>query len=126
MPAVIFLSIDLGGVLSMIHRNFRKYSGVARIVDRRAERQIDAPRLQLVGNVAGIGDGARQPIQLRHDKRVPFTHGGEGLVQTRAGPVAAGQPVVSIDPIRGDTEIFERLLLRRQVLPVSRAARVSG
>ena len=67
---------------------------------RRAERQIDAPRLQLVGNVPRIGDGARQPIQLRHDKRVPFAHGGEGLIQTGTGSVRTGQPVVGIDPIR--------------------------
>ena len=65
---------------------------------------------ELVGDVAGVGQRAGEPVELGDDERVAGAAGGERLAQ--AGPVAvgAGEAVVDVDAVRLDAE---RLQARR-------------
>ncbi len=70
-------------------------------------------------------DRPSQPVELGHDERVARADGGKGLVEPRPGPVRAGQPVIGVDALSGDAELFEGGLLGGQVLLVGRAAGVA-
>ena len=99
--------------------------GIARVVECPARGQSHALFLKLIGNGAGIRDGPCQPVESRNDQRVPFTHGGEGLVEAGAGAGRAGETVIGVDAILGDTELQEGLPLGGQILPVGGTAGVS-
>ena len=59
--------------------------GIARVVERPSEGQFHASFPKPVGDGAGIRDGPCQPVQFRHDQRVPLAHGGEGQHYRMAG-----------------------------------------
>ena len=99
--------------------------GIARVVERPAEGQFHAAFLKPIGDGAGIRDGPCQPVEFRHDQRVALAHGGEGLVEAGAGAGGAGEAVIGVDAILGDTQLQERLALGRRILPVGGTARVS-
>jgi hypothetical protein len=52
--------------------------------------------------------------------------GGQGLVQTGAVAVGAGEPVVEVDSIRGDAKAEQELALGGEVLFVGGAAGVAN
>ena len=54
---------------------------VARVVERPAEGQFHASFLKPIGDGARIRNGPGQPVEFRHDQRVAFAHGREGLVE---------------------------------------------
>ena len=59
-------------------------NGIARVV----EGQFHASFPKLIGDGVRIWDGPCQPVEFRHDQRVAFAQGGEGLVKAGAvGPV---------------------------------------
>ena len=76
--------------------------GIARVVERPAESQIHAVFPKLVSDGAGIRDGPGRTVEFRHDQRVAFAHGTEGLVEAGAGTGRAGEAVTSLDAILGD------------------------
>jgi hypothetical protein len=82
-----------------------------------AEVERDAAVGELGEDVAGVGQGAGEPVQLGHHELVAGTAGGHRLPQSGAGSVGAGQPVVDIDPVRSDAEPPQSLTLRGEVLP---------
>ena len=47
-----------------------------------------------------------------------MAHGGEGLVEAGSGAGGAGEAVVRVDAVLGDTQLQEDLALDVQVLPV--------
>ena len=76
-----------------------------------AQGELHPLGLQLIGDVAGIGNRPRQAVQLRHHQGVALAHCGHGLIQTGPGAVGAGQTLVHVDAIRCDAELGERLSL---------------
>ena len=54
-----------------------------------------------------------------------MAHGGEGLVEAGSGAGGAGEAVVRVDAVLGDTQLQEDLALDVQVLPVGGTAGVS-
>ena len=99
--------------------------GIARVVEGPSEGQFHASFPKLIGDGAGIWDGPCQPVEFRHDQRVAFAHGGEGLVEAGASAGRAGEAVIGVDAILGDAKLQERLALGGQILPVGGTARVS-
>ena len=75
---------------------------MARVVERPAESQFHAVFPKLVSDGAGIRDGPGRTVEFRHDQRVAFAHGTEGLVEAGAGTGRAGEAVTSLDAILGD------------------------
>ena len=65
-----------------------------------------------------VGDRPRQTVELGHHERVPGANGGEGLVEAGPGPVGAGQPVIGVNPVGGDAELFKGGFLGGEVLLV--------
>ena len=100
---------------------------IARVVERPAEGQFHVSFPKPIGDGARIWDGPCQPVEFRHDQRVAFAHGGEGLVEAGADVGRAGETVIGVDAILGDAqrqERQERLALGGQILPVGGTARV--
>jgi hypothetical protein len=77
---------------------------------------------ELFDDVAGVGQGAGETVELGDDQGVAGADGGQGLAQ--AGPVAggAGQSVVGVDPVLGYAEGGESVLLGGEVLFIGRDA----
>ena len=95
------------------------------VVERLSEDQFHASFPELLGDGAGIRDGPCQPVEFRHNQRVAFAHGGEGLVEAGAGAGRAGEAVIGVDAILGDAQFQELLALGGQILPVGGTALVS-
>ena len=98
---------------------------IARVVEGPAEGQFHVSFPKPIGDGARIWDGPCQPVEFRHDQRVAFAHGGEGLVEAGAGAGRAGEAVIGVDAILGDAQRQERQALGGQILPVGGTARVS-
>ena len=64
----------------------------------------------------------REAVKLRHDKHVACAHGGEGLGETGAVAVRAGQTVICVDAVFGDPKLCKGSTLRRQILTIGGAA----
>ena len=79
--------------------------GIGRVVERPAEGQFHAAFPEQVNDGAGIWDGPGQTVEFRHDQRVAFAHGGEGLVEAGSGAVRAGEAVIGVDAILGDAQL---------------------
>jgi len=82
-----------------------------------AQVQAHAASGELVDDVAGVGDGASEPVELGDHKGVAGPAGGEGLAQAGALAVGAGDAVVDVDPVGLHAEGGKGLALRGQVLP---------
>ena len=62
--------------------------GVIGVVGGWAQGQSHASLPKLIGDGAGIRDGAGQAVEFGHDRGIALSHGGQGLVE--AGPGAGG------------------------------------
>jgi len=91
--------------------------GLGRSAGRRPARPVGS-RGELVDDVAGVGDGAGEPVELGDHKGVAGPAGGEGLAQAGALAVGAGDAVVDVDPVGLHAEGGKGLALRGQVLPI--------
>ena len=98
---------------------------ISRVAERPTDGQFHASFPELVGDGARIRDGPCQPVEFRHDQRVAFAHGGEGLVEAGAGAGRAGEAAIGVDAVLGDAQLQERLALGGQILPDGGTARVS-
>lgn len=54
-------------------------------MDGRAERELHALRLQLLGDVAHVRNGAGQSVEFRHDHWVALVEGGKRRSSTWRG-----------------------------------------
>ena len=86
------------------------------VVQRAADVQPHSAAGELVDDVAGVGHGAGEPIELGDYQRVAAAAGSEGLAQAGSIAVGAGQPVVDIDAFRVNAERDKRVALRGEVL----------
>jgi bifunctional DNA-binding transcriptional regulator/antitoxin component of YhaV-PrlF toxin-antitoxin module len=68
---------------------------------------------------------ASEPIQLGDNQGVALASRGKRVVEPGTGTASAGQSVVEVDPILGDSELAQDLTLRSEVLLLGRAARVA-
>ena len=89
---------------------------IGRIIDGRTESELDAFGFELIGDGAGIGNRAGQPVEFGYDKCVTLTHSCNCLIQAGASTIGAGQAMVGVDAIRSDAEIFQRLFLGGEAL----------
>jgi hypothetical protein len=73
-------------------------------VNRAADVEPDATVGEFVDDVAGVGDGSGEAVELGDDQRVAFAAGGEGFSESGTFAVGAGQDVVDVDPRLVDSE----------------------
>ena len=66
--------------------------------------------------MAGVGDGAGEPVELGHDEGVAGADGGQGLVQAGAGAAGAGEALIEVDPVVRDAERGQGLALGGEIL----------
>jgi hypothetical protein len=96
--------------------NSSRPTGSVGVVHAAAELEADAAGGEFGDEVAGVGDGAGEPVELGHDEGVA----GPACARPSppAAPVArrAGQAVVDVDPVRGDAEGGETVPLSGEVL----------
>lgn len=95
--------------------------------DRRPARRVGAccPGGQIITNRAGVWDRAGEPAEFRHDQGVAGADRDKGLVEAGAFAGGAGQAVVEVDPVPGDTEFDQSLALGGEALAISGAAGVA-
>ena len=77
---------------------------VCRVVHRATDVETHAAGGEFVNDVACVGNGPGEAVELCHDERVAAAAGGERLAQSGSVSVRAGQAVVDIDPLRVDAE----------------------
>ena len=66
--------------------------------------------------MAGIGDGAGEPVELGHDEGIAGPDSGQGLVQSGSRAAGAGEVLVEVDPVVRDTERGQGLALGGEIL----------
>ncbi len=66
--------------------------------------------------MAGVGDGAGEPVELRYDEGVAGADGGQRLVQAGSRAAGAGEALVEVDPVVRDAERGQDLVLGGEVL----------
>ena len=81
-----------------------------------AEGELDAAGDEGIADVAGVGDGAGEPVKLGHDEGVAGPDGGQRLVRAGAGAADAGEALVEVDPVIRDAELGQGLPLGCEVL----------
>ncbi len=90
-----------------------------------AEVELDLALCELVGDRAGVGQRAREPVELGDDERVARAACGEGLVQAGALAVGAGEAVVDVDALGLHAERLEPVALGGEILLVGGDAGVA-
>jgi len=98
---------------------------IGRVMDLPAERERNTLGCKFVADRPGIGHGACEAIQLRHDQGVTVTNGCERLVEAGPFSVGSGESVVEVDPLGSDAECFKGVALSGEILFVDRAPCVS-
>jgi hypothetical protein len=94
-------------------------------VHRATEVELDVPAGELVGDRAGIGQRAGEPVELGDDELVAGATRRQGFAEARAGTGRAAQPVVDVDALGLDPEGLEAVALGGEVLGVGGDARVA-
>ena len=74
--------------------------------------------LRLIDDVPGLRDRSGSGGPAWDHQGVPLAHGGHGLIEAGRGADPAGQPLVRVDGVRCDAEVFQCLSSWRQVLAV--------
>jgi hypothetical protein len=74
---------------------------------------------------ARTSDGPGEPVEFGDDEGVARPDRGQGLVESGAVAVGAGEAVVEVDPCGVDAELQEGLVLGDEVLFVGGAAGVA-
>ena len=128
MPSRVRMRIEIGFELGEGGEDIEEHLShrIARVVECPAEGQFHVSFPKPIGDGARIRDGPCQPVEFRHDQRVAFAHGGEGLVEAGAGAGRAGEAAIGVDAILGDAQLQERQALGGQILPFGGTARVSN
>ena len=80
------------------HGEQQPADGVCGVVDKTALLQPYAAGGQGLDDVAGLGQGAREPVELDAHKNVAAATGRQRLAQARADAGGAGHAVVDVDP----------------------------
>lgn len=93
---------------------------------RRAQLQGHTAVGEVGDDVAGVGQGAGEAVELGDDQGVPAPARGEGFAQPRAGAVRPGEAVVDVDPLCFDAERGEGVALGGRVLLGGRDPRISN
>lgn len=78
-----------------------------------------------VAEVAGVGDGAGEPVELGHYQGVAGADGGQGLGEPGSFAVGAGESLVEVDAVVGDAEAGKDFALGGEVLSDGRASDVA-
>ena len=89
---------------------------VGRVVHGPADVELDTGGGEFVDDVAGVGEGAGEAVELGDDEGVAAAARGERFAQPGSVAVGAGQAVVDVDAFRVDAECGERVTLRSEVL----------
>jgi hypothetical protein len=82
--------------------NNNRPTRIGGIVHRAADVELDAATGEVFDDVAGVGQRAGQPVELGDDEGVPIPARGEGFAQSGTRPAGASEPVIDVDPFRGD------------------------
>jgi len=88
---------------------------IGRVVQRAADVQPHSAGSELIDDVAGVGHGAGESIELGDDQGVAAA-GGDGSAKAGSVAVGAGQAVVDVVAFRVDGQCDERVMLRGEVL----------
>ncbi len=78
------------------HSEQQPADGVGGVVDKTALLQPYAAGDQCLDDVAGVGQRAREPVELGEYRNVAAATGGQRLAQARADAGGAGQAVVPV------------------------------
>ena len=107
MPSRVRMRIEIGFELGEGGENIEEQLShrIARVVEGPAEGQFHVSFSKPIGDGARIWDGPCQPVEFRHDQRVAFAHGGEGLVEAGSGAGRAGETVIGVDAILDDAKL---------------------
>jgi len=98
---------------------------VGGVIHRPAEVEPHLPCGQLIGGVAGVGQGAGEAVEPGHHQGVACPACGEGLTQPRALAVRTGEAVVDVGAPGAHPEAAQRLALGVEVLAVGGAAGIA-
>lgn len=98
---------------------------VVRIVDASAHIQTYSLAGELIGDVPRVRKRAGEAVELGHHERVAVAARSQGLTQSRAVALGAGEPVVDVDRIRVHAGGREGIALGGEVLRAGRAAGVA-
>ena len=93
---------------------------VSRIVGAAAETEHYPFGCQLIGDVPGIGKGARQPVEFGHHEGIAGPARRHRFTKSRAYPVRSRQSVIDEDLLLLNTQGKESVSLGGQVLVVRR------
>ena len=85
-----------------------------------AEVELDLAAGELVGDVARVGQRAREPVELGHHERVAGAARRERLAQPGPVAIGAGEAVIDVDPLGFYAERLKRVALGSQVQRASR------
>jgi hypothetical protein len=92
--------------------------GVGGVVDGPSKAELDVALGEVLDDVARVGQGTGEPVELGDHEGVAGPAGGEGLLESGAFAVPAGEAVVDVDQVVQDPECLEACLLRGEVLLV--------
>jgi hypothetical protein len=92
--------------------------GVGGVVDGSAEAELDVAFGEVFDDVACVGQGTGEAVKLGDHQGVAGAAGGEGLLESGAFAVPAGEAVVDVDQVVRHAEGLESRLLRGEILLV--------
>jgi hypothetical protein len=91
-----------------------------------ADVELDSASGQIVDDVAGVGQGSGEPIELGHHQSVTVAADGECLAQSGSGSGGASEPVIDVDPFRFDAHAGQSITLGGEVLLISAASAIAN
>ena len=94
---------------------------VVRVMHRAAVTELHVGLGEFAYDVAGVGEGAGEPVEFGDQEGVAVPAGGQRLAQPGPGPAGPGQAVVDVDAVRLHAERGECVALGGEVLGVGGA-----